>query len=301
MKIHLISNDNEAGLSTDMHLLEEILTSVGHEVHRIHWTARSMYKCDVGIFLELMQPRLFPYMSHAVGIFNMEWFRQHWRRYLNNMTQLWAKGEEAHEVFNIIGQKKKSHLTGFASRDMYEPGIAKLDQCFHLKGYSDLKNTPAIIEAWRRHPDLPPLTIVSKDPVENLPDNVSFKHRITQNELVRLMNESYMHLCPSRSEGWGHYITEGMSTGAMVISTNASPMNEHVKTEWGMLVESTVRYRRGMVHEYDVNPDSIAEAVFAAMALDPVERAKRSQLARDHIASRNQQFKECAVRLLGEL
>jgi glycosyltransferase involved in cell wall biosynthesis len=284
-----------------MDLLQDFLVEAGHEVHRIDWAARSMDRCDVGVFLELLNPRLLPYMRKSVGIFNMEWFAIQWRRYLNNMDQLWAKSNESHEIFNEIGLGKKARYTGFMSRDLYDAGIERADTCLHFKGHSDLKNTPAVLEAWRRHPDLPQLTIVSNNPVDGLPDNVRLLRHVSHGELVRLMNESRIHLCPSRSEGWGHYITEGLSAGAYVIATNASPMNEHVRSEWGRLVEPSAKHRRGMASEYDVDPDAIANAVRDAMLMDAAEREKRSMLARNHIASRNQEFEKMAIQLLGEL
>lgn len=301
VKIHFISRDNGAGLTTDMNLLEEVLVAEGHDVLRVDWTSRSMPHCDVGIFLELLQPRLLPMMSHAVGIFNLEWFMTQWRRYINNMTQVWAKSEESLEVYKALGLNKKATLTGFLSRDLYDPSHERSDKCLHLKGHSDLKNTPAVLEAWRRHPGLPELTIVSNNVVEDLPDNVRLLRHVPREQLVQLMNESYIHICPSRAEGWGHYITEGLSTGAMVITTNASPMNEQVYPEWGMLLEPTARHGRGMVHEYDVDPDAIAEAVFASVALNEQERQRRSLLARQHIANRNEMFRKTMVQLLGEL
>lgn len=301
MKISLISRDNGAGLSTDMRLLEQMLVEEGHDVIRVEWSCRGMEKCDVGIYIELLQPRLLPAMRHAVGIFNPEWFMIQWRRYLNNMHQIWAKSSEADAVFRSLGHDKRTHLTGFLSRDMWDPTVAREDKVLHLKGHSDLKNTPAVLEAWRRNPDLPELVIVSNNPVEDLPPNVSLRRAIPGDELKHLMNECYVHLCPSRAEGWGHYITEGLSTGASVITTNASPMNEQVNPDWGMLVEPVASHARDMVREYDVDPDDIANAVRASLDLSHEEREKRGALARQHISDRNAAFRKTAIQLLGEL
>jgi len=301
MRIHLISRDNGAGLSTDMSLLQAMLEEAGHEIHRVDWTARGMERCDVGIFLELMQPRLLPAMQHAIGIFNPEWFMVQWRRYLNNMTQIWSKGVDAHNAFLSLGHEKRAHLTGFLSQDLWAPTGTRQDKCLHLKGHSDLKNTPAILEAWRRNPDLPELIIISNNPVEDLPRNVTLLRRVTNEERNRLMNECYIHLCPSRAEGWAHYITEGLSTGAAVITTDASPMNEQVRPEFGFLLQPAGSHARGMVREYDVKPDDIADAVRSALSMDNHERDKRSALARRHILDRNEAFKNNALRLLGEL
>lgn len=301
MRIHLISRDNGAGLSTDMSLLHAMLEDAGHEVYRMDWMVRGMERCDVGIFLELLQPRLLPAMRHAIGVFNPEWFMTAWHRYLNNMTQIWAKGVEAYDAFGALGHEHRTYLTGFLSQDLWDPTHARQDKCLHLKGHSDLKNTDSVLQAWRENPDLPELIIVSNNPVENLPRNVTLMSRVTNEQRNRLMNECYVHLCPSRAEGWAHYITEGVSTGAAVIATDASPMNEQVRPEFGFLIQPADSHARGMVREYDVKPDDIANAVRSAIAMDKNERAKRSALARRHILGRNEEFKNNALRLLGEL
>lgn len=301
MKINLISRDNGAGLSTDMILLEKILSDADHDVLRVDWTSRSMPTCDVGIFLELLQPKLFPAMRHAVGIFNPEWFMPQWRRYMANMTHIWAKSHEAYDAFSSMGHKKKTHLTGFASRDLWDPSVDRMDKCFHLKGHSDLKNTQSILEAWRNNPDLPELVIVSNNPIEDVPGNVTLMSRVSNYELKRLMNECYIHLCPSRAEGWGHYITEGLSVGAMVVTTDASPMNEQIRPEWGKLIAPSASHRRGMVREYDVDPEDIADAVRDALTAPAPRRDRQSQMAREYLRMRNRSFEKNVLRLLGEL
>lgn len=40
------------------------------------------------------------------------------------------------------------------------------------------------------------------------------------------LNSAFIHLCPSLMEGYGHYINEGRCRKAIVLTTNASPMNE---------------------------------------------------------------------------
>jgi glycosyltransferase involved in cell wall biosynthesis len=47
-------------------------------------------------------------------------------------------------------------------------------------------------------------------------------------DLKYLMNKCKYHICPSYSEGFGHYINEGMSTDSTVITTALYPMNEHI-------------------------------------------------------------------------
>lgn len=297
MRISLVSKDNGVGLTHDMGLLESILQPAGHEVKRVDWRASTMPVCDVAIFLELFNPNLARYTRRGmVGIFNLEWFLPRWRPYLPRFKQLWAKSREAEGVYNRLGLRNHRY-TGFLTRDLHDPTVPRELRVFHLAGHSTLKNTEAVIQAWHHHPGLPPLTIVSNRDYA-VPAGVTLLPRQTDEQIVALMNGHQIHLCPSRAEGWGHYITEGLSTGAVVLTTDASPMNEHVHQDWGLLIPPAASLPRGRVAEHSVTPKSIATAVEQAAAMSDEERALVSQRARAHTASRNTTFTDTALNLL---
>jgi glycosyl transferase family 1 len=294
--VNLISRDNGIGLSTDMDLLDRMLTSAGYDVQRVPWQSTAMRPCDVGIFLELFNPRLVRYAHHTVGIFNLEWFQPGWRQHLPRLTQLWAKSTDAHATYQRL--KLRSHHTGFLSRDLYDPGVQRTPTCLHLKGHSGLKNTPAVLDAWAANPDLPPLTIIAQHPIPNPPPGVTVLGHLPFADIVAHLNRHQIHVCPSRAEGWGHYITEGLSTGAAVITTNAAPMNEHVHSDWGWLLPSTGQRPRSLATEHDVNPDDIATAVREAAEMTADERDAVAKRARDSVTYRNEQFRQTALDLL---
>lgn len=295
---HLISNDNGVGLSTDMSLLESVLTEAGYSVKRVHWKQPTMPKCDLAVFLEMYNPNLARYARQKIGIFNLEWFPTIWRPYLKTFDQLWAKSAEAYSVFTRFGFV--SHRTGFMTQDLYDPDVPRNDTCLHLRGKSSLKGTEAVLEAWSAFPDLPPLTIISATKLK-VPANVRVLPRIGQADLVRELNTHRFHICPSKSEGWGHYITEGMSTGAVVITTDASPMNEHVQPDRGLLLPVRGTMPRHMAHEYHISPVDLANAVRDAVSMHPAHRAAVSMNARQHILDANESFKATATELLGRL
>jgi glycosyltransferase involved in cell wall biosynthesis len=276
-----------------------MLTGAGYDVQRVPWQVNKMRQCDVAIFLELFNPRLVRYARHMVGIFNLEWFDQRWMSSLPLFTQLWATTSDAHATYQRIGLR--SHLTGFLSRQLYDPAVERTLTCLHLKGHSGLKNTPAVLEAWAANPDLPPLTIIAQQPIPYPPAGVTVLGRLPFADIVTHLNRHQIHICPSRAESWGHYITEGLSTGAAVITTDASPMNEHVRPDWGWLLPSTGQRPRSLATEHDVSPDDIATAVREAAEMTPDERAALAQRARESVTNRNEQFRRTALDLLRKM
>jgi hypothetical protein len=280
-------------------LLEGMLTGAGHQVCRVDWRAAGMHRCDVAIFLELWNPRLARYARATVGVFNLEWFQNSWSRDLHRLTQLWAKSVEAEEAYRRL-RLRTSTLTGFLSRDMYEPGVPRTLSCLHVRGHSDFKNTHAVIDAWRQDPTLPPLTIISAVPLD-VPDYVRLLGRVPEDELRRELNAATIHVCPSKAEGWGHYITEALSVEGLVITTDASPMREHVHPDWGILVPPSSMGRRGMVGEYHVSAQAIGDAVRQAAVLPESTRTQMGKRARAHFDHRNAQFTTTALDLLARI
>lgn len=293
--VALVSKDNGAGLRVDMDLLEIFLTDVGYSVTRVDWRRSAMPPVDVVIFVELFNHQLVKYAQRSVGIFNPEWFLPNWKRHIRHLNQIWCKSHEAVGVFSRYN--RMSYYTGFISRYLADDAVKKERSCVHLQGRSALKNTEAVLEAWRRYPDLPPLTVITSK-TSTVPPHVQLLGNIPGDELVKQLNTHRFHVCPSRAEGWGHYITEGLSTGAYVITTDASPMNEHVRQEWGALIPPSGAGRRYEVKEYVVDPESIASAVREASILSDAELDKRGKRARDYFLIRNQDFRTAAQRLL---
>lgn len=297
MRINLISRDNGVGLSKDMELLEGVFRPAGHDVVRVAWNSRSMRRADVAIFLELFNPGLMPYAGRHIGIFNLEWFVPKWRPYLSRFRQLWAKSLEAYETMRRWGLRNVHHTT-FLGRDVYDAGVPRELRCFHLAGHSPLKNTAAVVEAWRREPDLPALTLVSANRVEAPPHVDLVVGYPPDWQIARWMNECQIHVCPSAAEGWGHYIAEGLSVGAVVVTTDGSPMNEQVRPEHGLLVPPAAIGRRHSAAHHHVDPGAIINAVRHAAAMEPGEREAMGKLAREHLLARNERFRATALDLL---
>jgi len=300
MKINLVSRDNGVGLSQDMRLLGEILRSGGHTAQMVDWRSNDTAPCDVAIFLELWNPRLASRARRVVGVFNLEWLPRRWHPELRRCTQLWAKSLEASQVYRRMGLSA-ARYTGFTSRDMYDPTIPRQLSCLHHRGKSTLKGTEVVLEAWKRHhASLPPVTIVSHAPIQ-APPGVTVLPRLSDADLARQFNTHQIHLCPSRTEGWGHYLVEGMFAGAVVVTTNGSPMNEHIQPDRGILVDPSHRTARGLVRMHHMDPNSLAEAVQRAVAMSQDDRDRMGARARAHAVHAGQRFRATILDLIGKM
>lgn len=296
LKIALISRDNGVGLSLDVELLTGLFRSAGHEVTFYDWKSDAMPHVDVAFHLELVSRNLAQCADRNIALLNLEWLPSEWLKYLPAFDQIWAKSRYAAQFCRQRGARDVQ-LTGFLGRDLMDPTVKRELKCLHLRGKSEMKGTREVIAAWRDNPDLPPLTIVSKDPV-HAPDHVTVVEAPSDRELTRLLNQHEIHVCPSIAEGWGHYITEAMSVGAVVVTVDASPMNEHIQPEWGYLLGIAKTGRHHQAIQTYTSPDMIAEAVRRAAALPPARRYEVGQAARRHLLSRNESFRNIALELV---
>lgn len=300
LKIALISRDNGVGLTLDADLLTGLFESAGHEVTFHDWQKSSMPHTDVAFHLELVSKKLAQCADRNIALLNLEWYPSEWMKYLPAFDQIWAKSGYAYRFCRNRGARDV-RLTGFLGVDLFDPKVKREVRCMHLRGRSSMKGTEMVIEAWRSNRDLPPLTIISKDPVHlpgSLAERVEVVESPSDEERNRLMNQAAIHVCPSIAEGWGHYITEAMSVGATVVTTDASPMNEHIQSDWGYLVGVfKTRNHHQAILTY-TTPDLIAEAVRRAALLTPEKREKVGLMARTQFLRRNAEFKETALRLV---
>ena len=161
-----------------------------------------------------------------------------------------------------------------------------------------------MLALWERHPEWPELVLVQKR--QNAPrkvaDNVKLITGYVDNSsLRRLQNECGIHLCPSRSEGWGHNLVEGLSCGALVITTDGAPMNEHVRPEFGLLVTAPRAERRHMGTYHFVDMGALGAAITAAIGMPAARKAEMGDLARKRFLEIDRAFRERVGSLLGGL
>src|SRR5574337_2187927 len=262
--VHLLGVDNGVGLSRDLRLLTATLEARGYRVdftntrrrggipgllqrmrgkrHAAQLVRRRRRGLPPPYDFVLMEEHIAPAFLYdaprRVLLPHPEWFLPRDLQALGRIDLVLTKTREAERVFATQGCR--ATCIGFTSEDRRDPSVPRERAFFHLAGSSRTKATEPLLALWRRHPECPRLTVVQHpgDAKPATPD-ANIDHRIgylDEAELKRLQNAHRFHLCPSETEGFGHYIVEAMSVGAVVITLDAPPMNEMITPERGLLV-----------------------------------------------------------------
>lgn len=257
----------------------------------------------VGIFLEDLRPRWLSAFATNILIPNQEWIRPSTRQYLSQCDEIWCKTRYCEDAFQKLGCKTR--FIGFSSADRYDSQVQKNFNSFiHVQGKSAFKGTATILEAWQKHPHWPTLTVISRNKswltldCHNIRVITEF---LTDAELNRYMNSAGVHVCTSETEGFGHSINEALSAGALVISTDAPPMNELVRPEFGILVPYASSSPAGLGERFQITADALAKTVKDCLAMDQTEKERRGHLARQAYLQGKQDFESAVAEAAASL
>jgi hypothetical protein len=265
MKVRIIGKANGVGLSRDINLLATALRSCGCEVRelacgrrerkrrRSAWTrllarvsrdrpSATRAEWDVNIMLEHVWPQFLQQAPLNVLVPNPEWFDRRDATFIHRFDRIWAKTAVADQIFTERGCP--TMRIGFDSEDRLAAEVVRQPRFLHLAGRSELKGTARLLREWQQHPEWPTLTVIQDAAAVTTPHqvnaaNITLETRFLDDAQLReLQNSHRFHLCLSEAEGWGHYIAEALSVGAVTITCDAAPMNELVTVDRGILLHA---------------------------------------------------------------
>ncbi|MFT7861222.1 MAG: glycosyltransferase, partial [Sulfurimonas sp.] len=303
VSIQIIAKKNGFGISKDIEIIASLLEKEGYKVHfrpicrqKKVWRYRLSrffqrllkYKNNtqnINIFLEHLDKNYIEERDINIFMPNPEWTERYDEEALYQIDYILCKTFFTEEIFDPYGIP--TYYSGFTCEDQLLGSVKKKKTFFHLAGNSAQKGTDPIVDLWLKHPEWPQLTVVQNPQrytreKELKVDNINYiLQYVDEDVLQKLKNENLFHLCPSEAEGFGHYIAEGMSCGAIVLTTDAPPMNELITADRGILVkyESKMPQRLGM--NYYVDKQDLERQINKMIMLSETEHEKLSAASRE--------------------
>lgn len=323
MRVNLVAADNGAGLTRDLHLLAGVLAEAGIDITitalrrgklrkwfrpclvRAGNALRRLLRQKPPFRMNLMQEHIraeyLPWAEINVLVPNPEYLLQSDIDLLQRMDCVFVKTRHADEIMTRLGSR--TEYIGFTSEDRGDDRVPRERAFLHVAGKSGNKGTQAVLAAWRRHPHWPQLTVVKRSKhlpqSEPIPANVIRLTQYLADDVLReLQNSHRFHLCPSRTEGFGHYLLEALGVGAVTLTTDGAPMNELVTAERGILIPVTRTGRQAMATTWLADEAGIAEAVERALILDEAQCEKLSEAARGFFLENDRMFHDRIVTIV---
>ena len=317
MRVNLVAFENGVGNSRDVELLKVALTKLGADVTltqvtrharrrrkllvvrvwsalRRWWSSRlshTMRRYDVTVMLEHIWPEQAYSGARCVVVPNPEFFDRHDQRSLSLVDGVWAKTRCTEALF---ATRVPVEYIGFDSVDRLSPEVTRQPTFLHLAGRSRMKGASLLLSLWARHPTWPTLNVV-----HSLPNRASradaaniryYTEYLDDIALRVLQNQSLYHVCTSETEGWGHYIAEAAAVGAIVIATDAPPMNELVDEERGFLIASAPIGKQNLATKYGCNLVALESAIQRVIGLSTTEQERYSTAARAWFVKNSAEF-----------
>ena len=317
LKLRLVGKSNGVGLSRDLELLAAALSASGCEVtlhpcerrdrkRRRSLLARLAMRVgrlrgsppdppfDVNVMLEHIWPQFVRQARCNVLVPNPEWTDRRDVAMLGIADRVWAKTAMAEELFAARGSRVLR--IGFDSQDRFERAVERLPQFLHLAGRSPLKGTQRLLALWQRHPEWPRLTLLQDTPAANasrpaVAANIVHRHGFANDQDLRtLQNAHRFHLCLSEAEGWGHYIAEALSVGALTFTCDAPPMNELVSAGRGVLVGAHLGEQHNLARMVRFDEQALESAIAHALLLNTTQLDAIGEAARGWFLANKQGF-----------
>lgn len=314
-----------SGTGKDVRIVTGLLQESGYEVQQLPTQRREDRFERIRHFMRQV-PRLFlPYKIQVhleqihreqfrLGRWNLVFINPEWTdasvfRKMKHAPWILCKTRHALQLCDGLGPTVR--YLGFTSEDQWDPAVEKDYRLFlHVAGQSDYKGTRVLHSVWSHHPEWPKLHILysnvnhygeEREPLPPLSNVEVHGKWIADEDFRKLSNRCGVHLCPSEMEGFGHTLMEGMSTGAILVTTDGPPMNELVRPDRGVLVEAKETGRNFMSPRFSVKEEALEAAVGSLLQKSEEERRRLGQASRQYFLTNDAAFRQRFRDFLAEL
>lgn len=217
---------------------------------------------------------LLHYGDHLL-IPNQEWFRPTTIPLLPYLRAVWCKTHLAQAVFDELGVQTKyigfcTSLRAAINSDCTE----KKREFVSRVGISALRGINPLVFAWSRNPHWPALHIVAHPSrrVYPMPANIHYVDEfVTADDYRQFSNQFRFQIFATETEGFGHSIFEAVESGALVLVTDAPPMNEQLNSSLVINIPASYSGQKGLSPKFTVTQEGLDQAINYALGLDDGE------------------------------
>lgn len=282
MKIIIYRKDNGVGLTVDAKILTYFLQS---KVDKVVVSDPDHYvEGDLALHLEIPCWKSLKTKTRNVMIPNQDW----WLWPTDNLRRFDEIACKTYGGVRLFTQfNENTTYLGFTSRKRGHTGRRTFD-FLHIAGKSALKGTQQVIDAWQ--PDYPDLIVIDAAGRFDKKNKKNVKYRVeylTDQHLKHLQQTCLFHIQPSEIEGYGHVLGESNSTGNLLITTNAPPMNEFEAVKYVDYSHREI-YNLGVRFKPDVT--SIQKAVDYVLDLNYKEIVSYGHIAYERFLNDRKNF-----------
>lgn len=265
-KIRLISNLSSIGTKVDAEIYNKIIPNsyiCYYKQNKNIPHDEIIKSIDLNIYFEKIMLDL-PAKQHWLVV-NQEFLSESLHQ-LQKIDKFICKSKYAYNLlidlktkYKLKGQIEYIGHTSHSNNDENILNNKNMNLFIHCAGKSHMKNTNKVIKAWKMiHKKYPNNYLVitcrgqckkkiteklnNSDSIEckncdiddllkehsNVSDGIIYKNFIDNEDYKKYVKHAICYICPSQVEGFGHYINEGRSNCAAIITTDGPPMNELV-------------------------------------------------------------------------
>lgn len=269
--LNILTNDNGAGLTKDATVLSE---HIEHPCKRSQVHSGATHE-EINIFCEIAHEGWINRGKKNILIPNPEWYHHKWMSLIPKFDEIWVKTREAERIFSKYHDKV--YYIGFTSEDHYDETVQKEFEAFHACGKSIAKQTWLVLNTWDTYQHFPCTVLTKLQATNTMLKNKQINRKqyranglthintqmrgLDQKEFNFRQNKALIHLCPSTYEGFGHYINEARSCGAVVVTTDAAPMNELITEDIGFLLPCEKWRNRELGVDYKVSEQDFKDVI----------------------------------------
>lgn len=309
IKFDIFVPNHSHGLMVDARILQK---AIGADQARIISLPSQAYTQSLGgnldgielesfgesaIFIEhVFEHAILTQYKRKILVPNPEWYTSKVKLISGtHVSEIWHKTSFGMSIFEKLHPDKKHGLIGFTSFDL-DATVSDYSQFGHFSGKSKTRHTQELMDIWLQEPELPTLNVQFYDKGPEIPEWIRLRNLnirmgfMAPKELRNIFTQTGIHLCTSQMEGFGHYINEARSIGALIIALDAPPMNELIDAQSGILVKTDKYLSHNHGVKFIASKDAIHAAIKTALGLSETEKFTLGQNAKARYFSEREKF-----------